>query len=483
MAGVLLAFTVVGMIVILSGAPLAYDEAVYAARAREFVTGDPAITWHVFRPPGLAVLGTVAALTDWWDVSLRAITLGLGLLALLATWLLARLTVGAAAALLTLATLASAPAVLRAAALFLNDLGSIALLLASMAVLWVELERRPAPTWRLLLVAPLWAGAFYLRYGAVLILAGIVIVTAAMWWRTLIRHWRLASAVVVLTAILLVPHVAESIAVTGTPWGTLLEARDATRDAPLLTTVRTYLGWLLDGTLSGPLGPVLIAFGVTVGPLLVAARWRGSARSGEARGMLWAGLIALVVSVPIATSAAPEARYAFPPLVLGLIVGSTALLESVSWMATRLREPRLLPAATGVLVAALLVSSVIGARGWLLDARRAAATDGWRTQAAEAIAVDSGGNCSLVVPWPLRPTFFWYAACPTAAGRGGVPPLTPWTDDGGIGYVVVHLAASEGRQIPADMAAAYREMASGAPIATYRGEDGSVLAEVLRIDP
>jgi hypothetical protein len=314
------------------------------------------------------------------------------------------------------------------------------------------------------------------------VLLGIAVVTVALWWRTLARHWRLAGGVAVLGALLLVPHVVEAMTASGVPWGTLVDARTATRDAPLRTTVATYLGWLLDGTLAGPLGLALIVVGATVGPVLVVTRWRDASGGWEARGLLWIGLSALLVSVPIATSAAPEARYAFPPLFLGLIVGAKGALEAIAWLAARLQWPRMAPTARVALAVALLASFVASSAAAALDARRAATADGWRAEAARAITADSGGRCSLVVPWPLRPTFFWYTACPTIAGGGGEPPPTPWVEDGGTGYVVDHVAASEGRRIPDDVVAAYREVAASEPLVTYRASDGSEIAEVLRIE-
>lgn len=232
-AAVLLAFAATVGGIIAAGTPLGYDEAVYAARAREFVTGVPSITWGIYRPPGLSVLGMLAGFAGWTDTALRAITLVIGVLAVCMVWLLARVAFGVWPALVALGVTAASPSVLSDASQFLNDQGAAGAVLGSMALLWVELEVRLAPTRRVWLVAPLWAAALYLRFGAVMFIASLVVVSLILWWRVLWRHRRLALAVPGFTVVLLIPHVIESLDVNGTPWGTFLVAkRESTIDVP-----------------------------------------------------------------------------------------------------------------------------------------------------------------------------------------------------------------------------------------------------------
>ena len=217
---------------------LTWDEVVYASQAQSLVSDIPSVYWGSYRPPGLPLLGTLAALGGFSEISLRAITWALGFIALAITWAVARQLWGRWAALFTLLAAIGSPVVLGELRQFHNDLGSSGLLILLMGLLWDQFERRPAPTRLLLAAAPLAAAAFYLRYGTVLALAAIGVVAIVLWAPALRRHAGLVALTAALGALLLVPHVLEAVRVTGSPTGMLTQgAAAATKGNPLLTIV------------------------------------------------------------------------------------------------------------------------------------------------------------------------------------------------------------------------------------------------------
>jgi 4-amino-4-deoxy-L-arabinose transferase-like glycosyltransferase len=260
--------------VILRGAQLSWDEAVYASKARSLATAIPASHWLLYRPPGLPYLGLLAAPFGFSEASLRLVAAAAGVGALAAAWALARELWGALAGVLTVLVLAAAPLVLREIAGFRNDLLSLTPLLLLLLLLWRQLERRDAPNLLLLAAGPLAAATFYLRFGLLPVLGGVAVAALLLWGGRLWQYRRLAGATLLITLALFLPHVLEAVSRTGSPLGIVRAAVAVTDTTGPITSAVTYLRWL-PFRIAGPLG---IGFVIAAGVAAMSARWASSSR-------------------------------------------------------------------------------------------------------------------------------------------------------------------------------------------------------------
>ena len=69
--------------------------------------------------------------------------------------------------------------------------------------------------------APLYAAAFYLRYGSAPVIAGAIAAAGLVWWRTIAARPLPALAALALLAALGAPHLVRSVLATGSPLGIL----------------------------------------------------------------------------------------------------------------------------------------------------------------------------------------------------------------------------------------------------------------------
>ena len=435
-AAVLLVAGVATLVVAARTGQLTWDEVVYASQAQSLVSDIPSVYWGSYRPPGLPLLGTLAALGGFSEISLRAITWALGLMALALTWAVARQLWGRWAALFTLLAAIGSPVVLGELRQFHNDLGSSGLLILLMGLLWDQFERRPAPTRLLLAAAPLAAAAFYLRYGAVLSLLAIGVVAIVLWAPALRRHAGLVALTAAALALLLVPHVLEAIRVTGSPTGMLTRgAAAATKGNPLLTLVgfarRLPLG------IAGPVATIMLAMGGV--HAIVAARdaWRRRGWTPDLRRHTWMLLTALLAVLGTAAVGNPNPRYLVFPLLLGLISGGGALAWAARaigrsgppWVRRNLAQPGTLAVVAIVLAAwtgFALTRSVVGV------VRRDPPAA--RSIAGAAIRADAAGPCYLASTSP--PTLGWYSGCAVDPFDRARPLLTGESTEPGKAYVV-----------------------------------------------
>lgn len=259
--------------------------------------------------------------------------------------------------------------------------------------------------------------------------------------------------------------------------GNLPRGKARVNDRRALTTVgASYLGWLLDGRLAGPLGLIMIGLGGTFVPLLLTSLRANCIERREARAIAWVGSTALLVAIQIVASNKAVPRYAFPPLLLGIVVCAAALVAFVRWLAASVGWLRVKSLPNGLVAVVILAAGVLSASDALAEARDRAAQNRWIIDAAQLIKEDSRGRCTVVSGWPLRPALYWYTMCP--APPGGSSGQT----DGRIAYVVLHMGEPASRQLPPALVASYRA-ASPEPIAVYTLPGGATTGEVLRLTP
>jgi len=151
------------------------------------------------------------------------------------------------------------PMVARSAEL-LGDLPATACVLAGIAVLVGELDREAGPRRRLVLAAPAFAAAFYLRYASAPVIAIAGLAALILWWRQIRRHAGLVLATAALFAALFVPHAIHSFAATGDLLGVLRHSSGVPRRAYFGEGLVTYLT-------SNP----FLFYGALMPPVFVAA--------------------------------------------------------------------------------------------------------------------------------------------------------------------------------------------------------------------
>ena len=275
---------------------LGHDEAVYATKARSWLTGAPAAQWGVYRPVGLPALGWVAlALRN--DVgSLRLLALGLAVTTLAITYLVAaRLTTPRRAALVVLVVVGGW-GFLRRLPEFHNDIATAGLLVA-IAFLMLRSRQRPG-SYLLVAAAAVAVAAFYVRYGVLSGLAALVVAGLVAWGpRAWLSAWRQVVAAAGLFAAGLVPHLVHSSEVEGSPAAVLLAAGDVAHRAYVGDGL-VYYALVFPFRIAGDLGGVVMAAGLIAAALAA----RRVLRSGPGRPV--------VPNVPVT---GPGCSWASPP--------------------------------------------------------------------------------------------------------------------------------------------------------------------------
>lgn len=368
-----------------SATPLGHDEARYALDALDLLQGRPVrFLYAGGGMTGIALPGVIAGATERW---LRLIPMMIGGGFFAGAWYAARAACDTTTAGWTVGVIAG----WRGLAMFdtelLSDLPSAACMLAAIAILVAELPRPGGPRWRLLIVAPLCAVAFYIRYGSCIPLAMIALVFAWVARASGCLRAPAVLATVGLAVSCLVPHVLWSLHVTGSPLG-VLRLSSHVPPAP-----SGYLGYL-----QRPFA----TYGIVVAPLallgLLAARrrWRVSALQWVAFGQL--------VILTLTTEA--QARYAFLATTLLVILGVDFVLHLAQQASDR--------AATGMTAVALVL---VGAT-WGVVLRDAVRYRGLRSNgaasaimAARAIAADRDPNVPCEVLSSDTTRVEWYSGC------------------------------------------------------------------------
>jgi hypothetical protein len=446
--GLLFIAAVLGLSHVLTGRALSYDEAMYASKARSFVSDIPAAWWPIHRPPGLAVVGVLAAPAGFSDASMRLLTLVLGLVNLVVVWALARGVWGPAAGLIALAAAVAARVFVRELPRFHNDLVSTAALLLLMLLLWNQFERRPAPNRLLLAAGPIAATAFYLRYGSAVPIAVIGVLAVVLWGRQMLANARLVGATAGIAALLVLPHVVYATAETGSPAGIMRAASAAADTSSASESLRQTLRWI--PTLIGAPFAWLVAAAGVIHAVILGLEWlRRRAMPDLLRRHVWILGTAAASGLLIAIASHAEPRYQLFPLMLGLVAGGGAIGAAIERIDG---EPRLGPRAPLVARAGLAIVLVIlvlpAVRAVRVDALSRDVTLQWWAKAGALIAADADGPCRLITSSP--PLVGWYARCETQllANRPSA-----WLDERDAPPTYVVLGPADQRRLPERLAA------------------------------
>lgn len=400
-----LAWLAVAVLGLVLGPPLGHDEAAFAVSARG---GGPA--W-VYRSAGVTEVARIGVLLGGATWQLRIASALLGTLVIVGAYAVGTAAFSARTGGWTAAVIAGAhPLALRSSEL-IGDLPATGCILLGIALLTSELSRDQGPRWRLVLVGPAFASAFYLRYASapVILIAGGA--ALALWWRAIVRRPLPVLAALAAFVILLLPHVLQSLAATGKLFGILEVSANMPRRAYAGEGLVTYL------TPSNPFR----YYGALVTPLLIAGVV-GVVRPPERwRPALFLGLVGLGQVLAIGVQSHAQPRYIFVAIVLLVALGIDAM--------SRFAPPRLRVVALPLVVLAWIgvVVTVPLYTRFLADARS------HLVAAATAVRTDAGGARCLVVAKVVT-QLMWYTRC--AEHRFTAPEkLPPWPLDRRI-YVV-----------------------------------------------
>lgn len=409
LAAALLAWIAMALLGLVLGPSLGHDEAAFAIAARG---GAPAGSW-LYRSDGtieIARLG-IALGGAAWQLRLASAVLGTGVV--VAVFAVGRAAFDARTGAWAAAVIAGAhPMVLRSAEL-LSDLPATACILGGIAILVGELDRADGPRRRIAWAAPIFAAAFYVRYGSAPVVAFAIAAATLMWWRAVAARPLRMLAMVAALAVLVVPHLVRSAAATGSMFGILKVSAGMPRRAYVGEGLVTYLT-------SNP----FLFYGALVAPVAVAGLL-GLARVRR-RAPWYLAIVAIAQLVSLGLQSHGQPRYVFVATALFVVLGVDRLaridlsrLDLSRLDLSRLdlfRRLRL--GALGLVALSWLGAAVAGVLYYRhLDDERAPIVD-----AATVIRAHTGDRpCAAVAM--IVPQLMWYSGCEVLASALLVGPL------------------------------------------------------------
>jgi 4-amino-4-deoxy-L-arabinose transferase-like glycosyltransferase len=474
------AIAVVGVLLALAAAMVwfisldlqpSWDEAVYLTKARSFTTDIPASSWLIYRPPGVPVLGLLAAPFGESLAALRLVAAAAGVATVGAAWALARSLWGRLAAFVALLALVSAPVVLQFVPRFRTDIVSVGPVVLLLLLLWWQFERRDRADARLVAAAPLVAAAFYFRYGAAPLVVGVAVAALVLWPRRLWSDRKVVALSVLATVALLAPHVADAVSRTGSPLGIVRAAVAVTDTTGPATAVRDYVLWTPTRIAGGAV--LVVAAAAIAAALAAAASVRARAWTPDGRRLALALVPAVVGAAGIVLISHPEPRYMLGPFTLAVVAGAGAVADVVRRAAVTLAARRWLTPAVGMGLAAVVVGALV-VRAWASLAIHEGSIQ-WLRRAAAPIAADAGGRCVVIAA--ETPVVGWYSRCEALSFRTNPGTVRARVRAGALAYVV--FATPDVRGTSPARVALYWALAEPMPLS--RVDEGPRHAEAHRL--
>ncbi|HEX2221035.1 MAG TPA: glycosyltransferase family 39 protein, partial [Candidatus Limnocylindria bacterium] len=476
LAAIVAAFATFAVRHLLIDSSFGWDESVYALTSRHWVFGTPSTGWAAHRPPGMSALGAVSILFSEDEVAFRAWGVLFGIGGIVAGWLVARSIGGGVAGLVAAAGIGSVWRFQADAARFLTDVPATALLLLLTWWLWRASRAAELPR-AFLIVAPLVAVSFYVRYGAAVPLVFLGITALIVSWRTYVRSWRTVLATLAAAGVMLLGHVVPAIRMTGSPWGVALGARDLAAPTHPGAALESYLAGLPDHRLAGTAAAVLMVLGV-IGWLVALLSAMARRRSTPlAAGMTLLCLPALAVFLVLGWVALPQVRYIFFSIAALICAGGVAVAMALRWAPHRWR--------TALGAAAVTISAVAMVDQGLLSVAIGAADAPGRDdvrRAGLAIRADADGRpCAALTHIP--PIITWYSGCASHAfGRPAQPGREAALEGVSRGYLVLY-QGGPGSSLPfGAVREGYIALADEEPVAVIRDlSSGRIDVTVYRL--
>jgi 4-amino-4-deoxy-L-arabinose transferase-like glycosyltransferase len=433
----LVAWFVVGVLALASGPPLGHDEAAYAVAAR----GD-APAWN-YRSTGMIAIARAALALGGSTFALRGLALVLGAGVLVAACALGKAAFDARTGAWAAVVLATAHPMAARSAELIGDLPATACLLGGLAVLVGELERERA-RWRIVSAAPLFAAAFYIRYGSAPVIAMIAVLAIVLYARRLACLPVLATVVV--AVLLVVPHVVHSIETTGSPLGILTVSASMPR--------RAYIG---EGLVTYVTSNPFRFYGAIVAPVMLAGLATLATRGPRRRRAPWfVVLLALGQLISLGIESHAQPRYVFFATALLVVAGVDVLRRLGPRLAVR---PSLAVAACGLAWLGIAIA-IVPYQHFLATLRRPLYA------AASAVRDDAAGRpCAIAAN--VAPQLIWATRCEVVIAKTAPKLQAPWPA-GTIDYVVsaphaviapalLHDVAATAHAVPHELAVANKD--------------------------
>lgn len=399
---------------------LSHDEAVYANRARAWMTGDVATGWRFYRPAGLPALAYPALHVSDSTLAVRAVTLLLALGAVCLIYFIASSVTTPGRAGVSVLVIVSGVTYLRRLPEFLNDISVSALLL--LVAYLVLLCRRKPTAWALPAAAAVAVLAVMVRYGAVSSLLAIAAAAVLVWGKQWLRDWRQIALAAAVMAVGLAPLLLYSRRQTGSWLGVFTAAREMGYRAHLGDGL-VYYAQAFPFKLAGALGAVVLTAGIAVTiQCLVKARSAVQIDKAVLRERAFLGLAALLLVLLIGIDVHGETRYILFSVYALTIIGVDAI---ATWAGPRARTALIVTGALAV--ASIPVNTVLVALQ-MSDATAARASVG---SVAQHIADVNADRPCVVVVSDLAVEAAWVSRC-----EGITPRYAAATPDDATVYVI-----------------------------------------------
>jgi hypothetical protein len=401
---VLATFAVAGGAMIGRGAPLGFDEAVYAMRIRDITEGGVrGFYWANVRAPGLPMLVAPTAWFGATDQAVRAGVLASAVAGIGLTWLEARLLFDRATAIIAAVLLALSPGWFDTAWRLLPDIPGTTLALAAVVVLTLATQHERMRWWAVV-VAPIAAVATAVRYGTPLLLGPALVAVVAVRWRAATRAPVVLTLTTLLTAgataaVWLIPQVTGS----SRPPVLIFRGRQVAKAVPMLDSALDFAGRI--PVLVGPIVGAAIVVGIAAA--LVAARRRQVAAAPVVACL---GVAASCFGLLLVGVAVYHVRYLTPALPFLTIAAGAGL----AWAGAKVPGRTIVAI---VAIAAIVVGAVPAFRTAAVTAQRLERRYGPTRTAAANLADVAPDSCYVLSPLPQQTQ--WYSRC----GASYIPML------------------------------------------------------------
>jgi hypothetical protein len=308
------------------------------------------------------------------------------------------------------------------------------------------------------------------------VLIGIALAACILWWREMLARKLLVGATVLLTLVLVAPHLAWATLETGRPWGIVTSAADQVNTSSPLQSLVSYASWL-PTRIAGPLTVVFVIAGILLVAITGLRRLRGLPMAGLGRPVAWLALPAVIAAAGTITVSHAEPRYVLFSMVLATLLGAEAIGRAFDLVTDRSpalrRHGRALVAIAGVVLGAAVVVSL-----GLQVARevRGEPNGRWYEDPARAIAAAADRPC--VVATTMPPIVGWYSGCRPVT-LGGTTPEQLLAERAASHWVVV--TSEDAERAGQDARTRFEELLRQPPLA--QRQQGSSYGRAYQVDP
>lgn len=389
---------------------LVHDEAVYLTKAKSWLVGTPASEFRIYRPIGMPVLGWIALYFDDSEQAVRLVGVLFGVLTVGFTFLLFKSVFDAWIGTAVTVAMMTSSLFLRNAPEFLNDIPSSGLIFGVLWLIWVH-YKTSGESRSIYFVPVMIALSFYLRYGVMLVLIIVAVVTlfflSIRFYHQEGRSYRRIIIASLLLILFFVPHFIQSLSSGNGLFGILSRGTEAAGREYFGQGLVSYIRWM-PHEISGWVLGISAIFGVlVVFYVLLFAKFY----NGRNTGIVWLGSIGLFHFILTGILVHAEPRYVFLSMTILAGIGITGLYYTITSLS---------PISANIFIACFIVlSGYFGLSNYqtvshFFERREASVSRNVYVEASEMITKDNTSNMECAV-WSnsFRPQISWYSGCYT----------------------------------------------------------------------